>query len=138
MVEIEYAHSDDIEGLKLFSNSMDNVNYISHKIEKREIVCAKDAGAIVGCLRLEWLWNSFPFVTMVEVIPSYQRQGIGTALMHFMLIELSHKTILLSSTREDNPNSIAWHTKMGFQRCGIWEGTHKDGCNELFFKKEVS
>jgi len=113
---------------------------LEDKIPRREIIIATLDNAVVGYLRLEKIWNNFPFISWIYVQEKWRGQGIGTSLLQFLEKELrsNHAGWLLSSSEASNSRAIEWHKKRNFLPAGYWEGTHKDGSNELFFKKAVA
>ena len=52
----------------------------------------------------------------ISILPSYQKQGLGTVLMHNMIQDCKNKGIkkILSRSFKNNPGSIKLHQSIGF------------------------
>lgn len=84
-----------------------------------DIIIAEWNGKRVGYVRLEYLWSIVPYISLIRVLPEYQRQGIGKALLRFLetfLRDTGHD-VLYSSSQADEPEPQAWHRYMGFEEC---------------------
>ncbi|MBI5958820.1 MAG: GNAT family N-acetyltransferase [Chloroflexi bacterium] len=110
---------------------------IEHKIAAQEIVIAAYDGQPIGYLRLEYLWSIIPYIAIIHVLPDYQRQGIGRAILAFVESEMLSRgcETLMSSSQVDEPEPQAWHRHMGFVECGILAGINPGGVGEVFFRK---
>ena len=103
-----------------------------------DIVIAEWNDERVGYVRLEYLWSIVPYIALIRVLPKYQRQGVGTALLGFIeavLRNAGHET-LYSSSQANEPEPQAWHRSMGFEECGFIAGIN-DGVGEVFFCKHL-
>ncbi|MEI2692989.1 MAG: GNAT family N-acetyltransferase [Anaerolineae bacterium] len=111
----------------------------SRKIEAQEILVAEANGALVGYLRLEFLWSLVPYIALIHVLPEYQRQGAGHALLAFLEDRLRRQghTVLYSSSQADEAEPQAWHRHMGFVECGFVAGINAGGVGEIFFRKQL-
>ena len=101
-----------------------------------DTVIAKWNGKRVGYVRLEYLWSIVPYVSLIQVLPEYRRQGVGKALLRFIetfLRKAGHEA-LYSSSQADEPEPQAWHRHVGFKECGFIVGIN-DGIGEVFFRK---
>ena len=67
--------------------------YSSEKIEAQtalnpdcieDVVIAEWNGERVGYVRLEYLWSIVPYISLIQVLPEYRRQGVGKALLRFI------------------------------------------------------
>ena len=103
-----------------------------------DVVIAEWNGKQVGYVRLEYLWSIVPYIALIRVLPEFQRQGVGKALLRFIetfLRDAGHD-ILYSSSQADEPEPQAWHRHMGFEECGFIAGIN-DGFGEVFFRKSL-
>lgn len=88
---------------------------------------AEIEGKIVGqgeYTQFEGMYHPQKFGVWVTVKPPFRRQGIGKALYGAVLEALKphHPISILSSTREDQPQAIAWLQKLGFvEKMKYWE-----------------
>ena len=112
---------------------------IQKKIEAGEVFVAEKDGASVGYLRLEYLWSSEPYISLIRVLESFRKQGVGRALLSYVedTLRSNGHSALYSSSQVDEPPPQAWHRHMGFQECGIIAGINKGGVGEVFFRKAL-
>jgi len=88
---------------------------------------AEADGQIVGVgdyTQFEGMYHPRKFAAWVTVQPEFRGQGIGKRLYDAVLEALMpHNPIsILSSTREDQPQAIAWLNKLGFvEKMKYWE-----------------
>ena len=103
-----------------------------------DVIIAEWNGKRVGYIRLEYLWSIVPYISLIQVLPDFRRQGIGKALLRFLETFLSDtgNDILYSSSQADEPEPQAWHRYMGFEECGFIAGIN-DGTGEVFFRKSL-
>ena len=103
-----------------------------------DTVIAKWNGKRVGYVRLEYLWSIVPYVSLIQVLPEYRRQGVGKALLRFIetfLRKAGHEA-LYSSSQADEPEPQAWHRHVGFVECGFIAGIN-ESVGEVFFRKNL-
>ena len=103
-----------------------------------DILIAERNGKRVGYVRLEYLWSIVPYISLIQVLPDFRRQGIGKALLRFIetfLREAGHE-VLYSSSQADEPEPQAWHRHVGFEECGFIAGIN-GGAGEVFFRKNL-
>ena len=103
-----------------------------------DILIAERNGKRVGYVRLEYLWSIVPYISLIQVLPDFRRQGIGKALLRVIetfLREAGHE-VLYSSSQADEPEPQAWHRHVGFEECGFIAGIN-DGIGEVFFRKSL-
>jgi GNAT superfamily N-acetyltransferase len=110
---------------------------VAARIAERRVAVADRDGRPVGALQLEFLWGTLPYIALIRVEESAQRQGVGRALLDFIaaaLRDAGHER-LYSSSQVNEPEPQAWHRHMGFTECGIIAGINAGGVGELFFVK---
>ena len=112
---------------------------LAQKIAAGEVVVAERDGRPVGYLRLEYLWATLPFISLIRVLDEERRQGVGRAILAFLEAALRGRghDLLLSSSRVDEPPAQAWHRAVGFEECGILAGVNAGGVGEFFFRKRL-
>ena len=112
---------------------------VKRKIEWREVMVAELDNTLVGYLRIEYLWSRVPYIELIFVVPEHRKQGVGTAMLHFVESFLRDKghDVLYSSSQADEPEPQEWHCTMGFEECGSIAGINQDGIAELFFHKRL-
>lgn len=91
------------------------------------IVVKSDDGQVIGygCLRPHHFANTCKRTSELTyfLMPEYTRQGIGTAILNFLIEEAKRLGIdnLTASISSLNTASIAFHRKNGFRECGCIE-----------------
>lgn len=135
-INVRFAVPDDLCFLQQRSHVPAQV--VKRKVEWQEIVVAEWHGPLIGSLHLEYLWSSVPYIALIYVLPEYQRQGVGRALLRFVETFLSGRGhgALYSSSQVDEPEPQTWHRRMGFEECGIIAGIN-NGVGEVFFSKRL-
>ena len=136
-ISVRFATPADLDFLQQHSHAPAKI--LKRKVEWQEIVVAEWKGNLIGSLQFEYLWSLVPYIALIYVLPKYQRQGVGRALLQFaetVLSEQGHR-VLYSSSQVDESDPQAWHRHVGFEECGIIAGINK-GLGELFFRKTLS
>jgi GNAT superfamily N-acetyltransferase len=113
---------------------------IAARIADNRIAVAELDGRPVGAMQLEYLWGTRPYVALIRVERSVQRQGVGRALLEFVagaLHAAGHEQ-LYSSSQADEREPQAWHRRVGFAECGFIAGINPGGVGEVFFVKSVA
>jgi GNAT superfamily N-acetyltransferase len=88
---------------------------------------AEVEGQVVGVgdyTQFEGMYHPQKFGVWVTVKPAFRSQGIGKVLYRQVLSALKphHPISILSSTREDQPQALAWLQKLGFaEKMRYWE-----------------
>ena len=136
-ISVRFAAPADVDFLQALSHLRPGI--VERKIEWQEIVVAEREGAPVGCLHLEFLWSSVPYIALIHVVPDCRRRGVGGALLRFVETFLSERGhgALYSSSQVNEPEPQAWHRRAGFEECGIIAGIN-EGAGEVFFRKRLS
>ena len=89
---------------------------------------------IVGFLLMHEHFFELPFIELLIVHPSFQRWGIGTALMqHIEMIYTSGK--LVTSTNLSNERMQRRCERLGYVRSGIIEHLDEDDPELFYFKR---
>jgi GNAT superfamily N-acetyltransferase len=135
---IRLAAQDEIDFVRQIDRHIPD-EVIARKIEAQEILIAEANSALVGYLRLEFLWSLVPYIALIRVMPEYQRQGVGRALLAFLedCLRRQGHTVLYSSSQADEAEPQAWHRHMGFAECGFVAGINAGGVGEIFFRKQL-
>lgn len=135
--DLDFAYQDGYIPAAVLKRKIDaQVALNPDRIE--EIVIAEWNSKRVGYVRLEYLWSIVPYIALIRVLPEYQRQGVGKALLRFIEVFLSdagHEA-LYSSSQANEPEPQAWHRYMGFEECGFIAGIN-EGAGEIFFRKSL-
>lgn len=78
-------------------------------------------------------------VVSLGVGPNYRRKGIGTALMHEALDELTARgfSVVVLEVRVSNEVALSLYERLGFKKVGVKSGYYDDGEDAYFMKKEL-
>ena len=86
------------------------------------IYLALDGDAVVGLIRLVGDGFSSVFVQDLIVLPSYQRQGIGSALMKQALEDFKEAYQIQLATEQTEKN-VGFYRSMGFETLSTYDCT---------------
>ncbi len=137
-VTVRFATPDDLAWCHAFDDHL-AAPTLQHKLHVDEIILAERDGERVGYLRLEYLWSLLPYIALIRVIDTHQRQGVGRALLAFCTDHLRTQddTELLRSSQANEAAPQAWHRHMGFEECGFLAGINAGKIGEVFFRKRL-
>ena len=144
-IVIRFARLDDLDFA--YQDGYIPAEALKRKIEAQlalnpdrieDVVVAEWNGKRVGYVRLEYLWSIVPYISLIQVLPEYRRQGVGKALLQFIetFLRAAGHDALYSSSQADEPEPQAWHRHVGFQECGFITGIN-EGVGEVFFRKSL-
>lgn len=135
--DLDFAYQDGYIPAKVLKGKIkSHIALNPDRIE--EVVIAEWSRKRVGYVRLEYLWSIVPYISLIRVLPEYQQQGVGKALLQFIetfLRDAGHEA-LYSSSQTDEPEPQAWHRHVGFEECGFIAGIN-NGVGEVFFCKSL-
>ena len=134
---VRQAQVDDLSFVSQDGYAAEEI--IRRKIESEEVFIAEKDGTAVAYLRLEYLWSSEPYISLIRVLEPFRKQGIGRALLFHVedFLRRKNHSFLYSSSQADEPPPQAWHRHMGFKECGIIAGINEGGIGEVFFRKAL-
>ena len=92
---------------------------LSHSLA---VYMALDGDAVVGLIRLVGDGFSSVFVQDLIVLPSYQRQGIGSALMKQALEDFKEAYQVQLATEQTEKN-VGFYRSMGFETLSTYDCT---------------
>ncbi len=89
------------------------------KVQRKEIILAKNAGKIIGWLRFGYFWDQYPFMNMLMILEEYRRKGIGKLLVSFWENEMVQKGFdaVFTSTLA-NEEGQHFYRKLGYVDSG--------------------
>jgi len=134
-ISVRAAEMADIDFVK--QDGCISRDALEHKIARSEVVVATREDERVGYARVDFLWTSIPYLSMLWVLEEHRRQGIGRAILAHLesrFREAGHPT-LYSSSDASEPEPQAWHRHMGFEECGFIAGINAGGIGEIIFRK---
>lgn len=96
--------------------------------ETRKYVIAEVEGQLVGYCGVMVLGTTADIQT-IGVLPEYEGQGIGTAMLTSMLEEARRRGAreILLEVREDNPRARRLYERFGFEHIHTRRGYYRDG-----------
>jgi N-acetylglutamate synthase-like GNAT family acetyltransferase len=133
-----WATTTDLEFLQTTGHVHLSESILRRKIEWREAIVTTVNDSLVGCLYLDHLWSSVPFIALIWVLEAHRHKGVGRTLLHFVEnhARAQGQSLLYSSSQLDEPEPQAWHRSMGFEECGIL-AKHNNGVGEVLFCKHL-
>ena len=78
--------------------------------------------------------QQFSWIATIAVLPEYQRQGMGRALLRACEAQLSTPRVRLC-VRTDNGGAIRMYEQEGYQRIEVWYRYYKDRGDALVMEK---
>lgn len=96
---------------------------------------AARAGAV--CLRMKWLRG--PYLQMIGILPSYQRQGIGLLVLNWFESAARERgeRNLWVVVSDFNADAARLYERFGFQRAGTLPDLMRDGMTEFLLHKPL-
>jgi ribosomal protein S18 acetylase RimI-like enzyme len=103
-------------------------------VRLKAIVDGRMVGFVAGDQRDS---QDFSWIATIAVLPEYQKQGIGRALLRACEAKLTTPRIRLC-VRTENGGAIRMYEQEGYQRVDIWRGYYKDLADALVMEKTRS
>lgn len=134
-IQFKFAEINELEACIGYDHDLTS-DQMHQKIINHEILIAKKADQVIAYLKLQYLWETKPFISIIRVDASYRGQGIGRNLLAYLtyFLEMNGFDALFSSSQVNEMPPQEWHRKMGFTEVGIINGLNEGGYGELFFK----
>ena len=116
-----------------------DLTVVERKIGQNEVFVAELDGESAGYVRIEYLWSTQPYLSLIHVLKPQRRRGVGRALLAHVehVLRDAGQSTLFSSSQVDESEPQAWHRHMGFSECGIINGLNEGGVGEVFFRKSL-
>jgi ribosomal protein S18 acetylase RimI-like enzyme len=78
------------------------------------------SGKDVGCFEAYRLDDYSLFLSYIAILPEFQGKGFGNLLISTLenLATKGHQKQILLDVSEHNPGTLAWYSKMGYERIG--------------------
>ena len=98
--------------------------------ETRQYLIGEVDGQLIGYCGVMVVGETADIQT-IGVLPEYEGQGIGTAMLTSMLDEARRRGAVetLLEVREDNPRARRLYERFGFERIHTRRGYYRDGVN---------
>lgn len=141
----------DAEPIEVRTATTDDVNFVGRdgcisrdalgdKIARGEVVVAVRGVQRLGYARVDYLWTTIPYLSMLWVLEEHRRQGVGKAILSHLesWFGRAGHAALYSSSDASEPEPQAWHRHMGFEECGFIAGINAGGIGEIIFRKVLS
>jgi ribosomal protein S18 acetylase RimI-like enzyme len=103
-------------------------------VRLKAVVDGRMVGFVAGDQRDS---QGFSWIATIAVLPEYQKQGIGRALLRACEAKLTTPRIRLC-VRTENGGAIRMYEQEGYQRVDIWRGYYKDLADALVMEKTRS
>lgn len=106
----------------------------SDVVRLKAVVDGRMVGFVAGDKRDS---KGFSWIATIGVLPEFQRQGIGRALLRACEEKLSPTRIRLC-VRTENGSAIRLYEAEGYLRVDVWRRYYKDGSDALVMEKVQS
>ena len=109
--------------------------FFEEALRYERLLIARDGTTSVAYLLYEVIWGNTAFLSLLKVLPDYQRKGIGKSMITVLeerLIKLGFKSYVTSSERV-NPNTKRFFPDLGFTQIGELQMHHGE---EIFYLKK--
>lgn len=135
-ISFRFASPMDVESCLCFDDTISH-EHMQQRIEGYEILVASRGDTIIGYLKLQYLWDTKPFLSLIRIAENERGKGIGRHLLEYTchFLEMNGFKVLFSSSQVNEEAPQKWHRKMGFAECGLISGLNEGGYGELFFKR---
>jgi ribosomal protein S18 acetylase RimI-like enzyme len=100
-------------------------------VRLKALVDGRMVGFVAGDQRES---RGFSWIATIAVLPQYQKQGIGRALLEACEAKLTTPRVRLC-VRTDNVSAIRLYEREAYQRVDIWRGYYKDRADALVMEK---
>jgi L-amino acid N-acyltransferase YncA len=113
-------------------------SYLQTRLHDNMAFVAKDNSKnAIGFLIYNIWWGNCPFIELIKIHKSYQRQGIGLALLEEAKREIKSKGFkkLISSTEIVNQLGLGFHDKAGFKKLNSLDLPHGE---EQFYSIDLN
>lgn len=138
-IKIRFANIKDLNFCKSQDYKHVKRSVLKRRIEEGSVIVAEFGKKKVGYLRIEYLWLSVPYISIVSVAEDYRGKGTGKRMIGFLekyLTKNGHK-FLYSSSQSNESQPKKWHRKVGFKTCGHIKSMNKGNIDEIFFRKNI-
>lgn len=134
-MEIEFASLQDLLGIIEMDDSIDS-ELMEEKIQRQEILVAKEVKGIVALLRYSLFWDNTPFINLLLVKEEKRKEGIGTNLIQKWESEMKEKGYerVMTSSQSDETAQV-FFKKLKYKEIGSFEFPEQEP--ELLFLKEL-
>ena len=95
---------------------------------------AVDNGRMIGFVAGDTRDRGMSWIATIAVLPEYQKQGVGRALLDACESKLTAARVRLC-LRTDNVSAMRLYERQGYQRVDIWRAYYKDRADALVMEK---
>lgn len=122
----------DAAGLPEVFDDLSNIDDVY--LRSGEFIVAERDGELVGMGAIRYLDDNTAKINRMRVHPDYQRQGIASAMLDWLLLraEENRSSRIILNTLKDQTRAQALYESKGFQRIG--EGS-PDGFDVVMYEK---
>lgn len=94
---------------------------------------------LVGVVGVRFEWLRGPYLQFLGILPAYQGQGLGGAVVQWLERESrkSGEQNLWTCASDFNATALRFYERRGFQRIATIEGLVRDDRNEILLRKRL-
>lgn len=136
---VRFARPGDLPHLCELDHTADRQS-VERLIAQQQFIVAELNDAIVGLIRLEYIWTVRPYIGLIWIAPDSRKRGLSRRLLAYLCEYLSGQghQVLFSSSQADEPEPQAWHRHVGFVDSGRVEGVNAGGVDEVIFRLDIA
>jgi ribosomal protein S18 acetylase RimI-like enzyme len=95
--------------------------------------------AIAGAVAVRHPWLHGPYLQLLAILPSFQRKGIGSAIIRWIESEVEGQVRNFWVIASDfNQPAIDFYLSHGFRHAAKFENLVQDGFDELLLRKRLT
>jgi ribosomal protein S18 acetylase RimI-like enzyme len=111
-------------------------SFFEESLVYQRMLLARQDKTPIAYLLYEVIWGNTAFLSLLKVLPDYQRKGVGTSMVKLLedrLVSLGFKSYVTSS-ETTNPNTKRFFPNLGFTQIGELQMQHGE---EIFYLKKL-
>ena len=111
--------------------------FFEESLQCQRLLLASDGETPIAYLLYQIIWGNTAFLSLLNVLPAYQRKGIGTSMVKLLevrLADLGFKSYVTSS-ETTNSNTKRFFPDLGFAQIGELNMHHG---GEIFYLKKLA
>ena len=137
-VSVRPAVVDDLAAVVRLERSGDS-DACRRRIGRRRYLLLVCGGDVVGLARLDWIWESVPYLGLIRIEPEFRGRGYSRLLLRAVTDRArdAGQPRLFSSSTAGESAPQAWHRHLGFRDAGMIKQLNDSGEDEVFFHLDI-
>jgi ribosomal-protein-alanine N-acetyltransferase len=146
-IKIEKACNKDLDSIiklekRITPHTMNKAQYAAEFLNPLShfyVACISETGEIVGYL-IFWIIENILEIHQITVSPEYQRKGIGSLLMQFILDQAEQNKIvdIFLEVRRSNTSAIQFYQRFAMKKKAVRKDYYQKPAEDaLIFRKRM-